>query len=287
MKKELTLEQKIFWAEACCEIESEYALHAYYHRDKEGRDPDDPTNFSAMRWSKERLAECVNSHGFGACITYDHADGEWSAGIQRQVKENFERMKKMHPKIADDPDLVAINGGCGLHQTASSVIEVADDCRSARASFYTPCGGGSNLAGGFPGRPVSKHKMGMWMWERYGTDWVFEDGEWKNLRNQIGMDFMGGTDKDNPAINTWNNLMDSGIVVVDMEGPHGIDFKGPTHYTYSPVQPPQYNMMPPVPYDTLSHTDAYIPKPGNQEKYQLVFEKEGVDIEDLVNRRGF
>lgn len=61
-------------------------------------------------------------------------------------------------------------GQFAWHTITSSVVEVAGDRQTAKGVWYTP-----GIVGGF------KDGKGnfSWMFEKYGVDFVFEDGKWK------------------------------------------------------------------------------------------------------------
>lgn len=188
-------------------------------------------------------------------------------------------MLKMYPQL--EPTIEEGNvGRIGLHSIASSIIEVAEDGMSARASFYTP---------GIMGSPATKDggQFASIMWERYGTDWVFENGEWCTIHNLVAEDFTYDMDHINYARDAWEALMETGIIGSRLMGdmkPRGIDIRGPGHMNYSPVQVPQYNAVWPEPYDTLNHSEWYVCKPGDGKAYTVVFEKEGVDYKQALLR---
>ncbi len=277
MKADKSVAEMIHCAESCNEIEYEYAMHSYWNFRLRKR----PGHPSPMHWC-DRSDICA-THSFGTLIGYDHAEKEWSRGLSEGPMQ--EMMKKMHAALIEKyPELEGKNlqGQCGMHQVATSVIEIAEDGLSARASFYTPGIMADNTT-------VRGYQSGCFMWERYGTDWVYDPdtADWGTFHNQVAEDFSADLDCENPAAVSYRDLMETGIIVNTMMSPmmpKGIDIPGPTHMAYSPVQAPQYNPLPPEPYDTLNHTEWYIPKPGNGANYIRVFEKEGVVLEDVLKK---
>ena len=61
-------------------------------------------------------------------------------------------------------------GQFAWHTITSSVVEVAGDRQTAKGVWYTP-----GIVGGFSGGEGNF----MWMFEKYGVDFIMEDGEWK------------------------------------------------------------------------------------------------------------
>ena len=72
-----------------------------------------------------------------------------------------------------------------MHVLASPVIEIAEDGMSAKGLWYTP---GFALRHDYVKGTVDV----AWMWEKYGGDFVYENGEWRFLRLLICMDMSTG-----------------------------------------------------------------------------------------------
>lgn len=274
MKRNLTLEQMVHWGEACNEIEYEYSIHSYYnfkYRSIGGR----PGKTSPMNWADTE--NIVGSHSFGGMVGYENAEIGWGGGRKdpEETARRNERMKrdtlKQYPMLADVYDMGTV-GSVGLHSVATSVFEVAEDGMSARASFYTP-----GIMAGNTGRDGMQD--GSIMWERYGTDWVFENGAWVTLHNHVAEDFTEDMDHINYAAEAWVALMETGICAARLMHvrPEGIGIRGPAHMNYSPVQVPQYTLLPPEPYETLSRSEWYVARPGDGTLYSTVFEVEDFD----------
>jgi len=79
-------------------------------------------------------------------------------------------------------------GGYVWHTITSGVVEIAADRQTAKGVWYTP-----GLGGKIPndGKPNAG-----WMWEKYGVDFVREDGQWKVWHMKVYTDWaapLGGT----------------------------------------------------------------------------------------------
>ena len=139
---------------------------------------------------------------------------------------------------------------CAVHMLASSIIEVAEDGQSCRCSWYTPGVLFSTL--NWDGK-----KDGIWIWERYGNDFVKEDGEWKILSQHVCNDNGGPFDAANWAHNAYLNCItpppprkppvnDAG------ETPPAPIWDTPLFYSgYNPLQAPQNPVPWSEPYATL------------------------------------
>jgi hypothetical protein len=79
-------------------------------------------------------------------------------------------------------------GGYVWHTVTSGVVEIAADRQTAKGIWYTP-----GLGGKIPNE--GKPNAG-WMWEKYGVDFVRENGEWKIWHLKVYTDWaapLGGT----------------------------------------------------------------------------------------------
>jgi hypothetical protein len=71
-------------------------------------------------------------------------------------------------------------GGYVWHTITSGVVEVAEDRQTAKGVWYTPGGGGQAKNG--------KLDFG-WMWEKYGVDFIRENGKWKVWHMKVYTDW--------------------------------------------------------------------------------------------------
>lgn len=73
--------------------------------------------------------------------------------------------------IADHQDSLEEHiGAMTIHDVCTPVIEIAEDCQTAKAVWLSP---GLATAHGPQG------KKGLWAWLRYGCDFICEDGQWR------------------------------------------------------------------------------------------------------------
>lgn len=254
MKRNLTTHQKIMFSKASNCIESEYALHCYYHSTEER--PDSP--YSSVLWSK-RHDEISSAHGFGGLIGWDHCVIGWSAGMENMGHRMYDMIKVKYPEVEElvaknAQDYYFIGGGVVMHAIASAVIEMDEDCLNAGATFYTPGILFSDIT------PSGKKRAGM-MWERYGQNWVYEDNEWRVLHNQVMLDFNIGVATGNPGREQWEEMKNSGWYWNGMMPgpPIEKDRKGPANMDYWPVVCPQRTVVPPTP----GNIPTYVPDNGD------------------------
>ena len=92
-----------------------------------------------------------------------------------------------------------------MHTLATDIIEAADDGKTVRASFLTP--GVLVFA-----LNANHHYRGLTLWERYGSDFVYDEeaDEWLYLHEQVCPDMGGPMDVCNPGMDAYNKLMGIG-----------------------------------------------------------------------------
>ena len=183
-KSYLTLEQRIHNAEGAQAAESLHARHAYLHA----------KSFGVEEWGQiwSHSDDTSWAHSFGRMRGYDSVYYNnvttYNCGGQR----NYQQLLNILPEIGHF-DARACRE-LAMHTLATDIVEVADDGLTARGSFLTPGVLFSTL------NPNLKQRC-MTLWERYGSDFIFEDGEWKYLHEQVCPDMGGSFDSANTAKN--------------------------------------------------------------------------------------
>jgi len=241
----MTLEQKIQRALDIAEVQNAMSKHAYYH---------------GVGYHLQELKDIwvKEDGGFAktACFAQNH--GYW-VGIKRvkqyygelnekNRKTNLEMVSKLHPEVKN----VKENEGVGsmiMHTLTTPIIEIAGDGKTAKGMWYSP---GQVTEVGRDGKP-----MAMWMWEKYGADFVREDGKWKLWHIHMYSDFAvtPGKSWTDPAAS--GNPFSSGDTI---ERPPEMrpDIEKATYKEWSPTTVPQLTAMP-EPYYTFSETFSYGP----------------------------
>lgn len=150
-----------------------------------------------------------------------------------------------------DPS-TTFNASC--HVLASSVIEVADDGLSARSFYLTP-GTMMSVNGDQGGR------RGLWLWERYGSDFLYKNGRWWWCHEQVCPDLTGDFDAENWAQDRYRKYLDNKLIVGRCSGPpkSGISDLRSAHNDVSIIQTVQDTVPCPVPYNTLDEENTYSP----------------------------
>lgn len=149
-------------------------------------------------------------------------------------------------------------GALWYHMLTTPVIEVAGDGKTAKAVFMSFGNVSGAMAAGQP--PAAQ-----WTQEKYGMDFIKEDGQWKIWHLRTYVDFYAGIDKS--WLDAKNNLAapqeqqanGAGVkaepgVSFEMAKP---DVRGNFYEGYHLGRVPKFEPKPPVPYCTFSETEPY------------------------------
>jgi len=243
--KHLDLHQRVLNAAASQEVENVKAQHTYYH----GRA--DAYGEWHNIWSRDPW--CSWGHIFGRMRGWDQI---WEGSVTHydNMAMNLHlKIQKIYPEIGGlDPRPLM---EASVHTLFTDIIEVADDGKSARGSFITP---------GVIFCRLNRHQYPYCnvLWERYGSDFVLENGKWKYLHEQVCPDIMGKLDMTNFAHDDFERLtapQEAGIGPVTLGEDPDVTDPGPLHLPYSVVMPPQNTVPWPEPYKTLDNDNSFCP----------------------------
>ena len=135
-------------------------------------------------------------------------------------------------------------GMMAIHPTTTPAIVVAEDGKTAKGVW---------IGTGFVVRKdeeTGKAKA-MWEWDKYGVDFIKEDGKWKFWHFHIYRIFRSGWDK---GLSDWDPEAKAGLEIPDELKP---DRPAIDDYPYSTETSQQYAPAPPVPYKTWEDTTSY------------------------------
>jgi len=151
-------------------------------------------------------------------------------------------------------------GQFAWHTITSSVVEVAGDRQTAKGVWYTP-----GIVGGFSGEKSNF----MWMFEKYGVDFVMENGEWKVWHMHVYTDAawpLDGTIKAGAGMGEMfgsesNAATDETMGEQSPEAETGMNRKPEiakeNYYSVTPTTEVVFVPRPPEPYETWSDTWSY------------------------------
>ena len=244
----LTIEQRLHNALGSQKVEEYKARHAYLHAIMDSKQEWD------VFWHKS--PNTTWAHQFGRMVGWEevyynsvvHTDANM-LGLAIQKMQSMEEMWG-HDFLS--------TGKSGCHALASDVIEVAEDGMSARAFYLTP----GTMTGGMSMGPAngSVCRGGGWLWERYGSEFVFVDGAWKWFHEHVCPDTAGQYDVGNWAHDRYVDYRSGKLKIGDLGGyPDRLTEPGTLHYDYSIIQTVQDTVPPPLPYKTLNDENTYSP----------------------------
>ena len=202
MNRALTLEQRIHNAEACQTVEEYKARHAYLHG----------AGYSREEWDLMWLdsPNTTWAHQFGRMVGFEEVYMNSVFHMDRQVVTDKLAMMEEYPELQGHDLRSVCAGGC--HALASDVMEVADDGLSVRASFLTP----GTLMG--PIGMDGKTRGGIWLWERYGSEFAYVDGKWQWFHEQVCPDIAGDYDHGNWAHDRYLDYLDRDLNIGELGG---------------------------------------------------------------------
>jgi hypothetical protein len=141
------------------EINNLMSLHSWYH--------------AAMRNDIECKEIWVSPTGeFGKTAIWAQTSGYWLGMNKIMSKYGSTTSKGNMP----DP-----KGGFVWHTITTPVIEIAEDRKTAKGIWYTP-----GIVGEYKADGTNNSQ---WMWEKYGVDFVMENGKWKVWHMKVYTDF--------------------------------------------------------------------------------------------------
>jgi len=236
MKKELTLEEKIQRALDYQEIQNVASLHEYYHAALMHKEEYENI------WSRKRddISWTNNNQRFFGRKAF------YKFYVENLGKEKANWLEVLH-KFRPDVEVKPENYGAGIlwcHTLTTPVIQIAGDGQTAKGVW---------MSWGHVTNPTPDGLKATWAYEKYGIDFIKEDGEWKIWHLHTFVDFYSPVDGSwtNPATNMAANRERSTLPKEDWYE------TGEYYVGYSPTTVPRLEPRPPVPYYTFSETFSY------------------------------
>lgn len=263
-KSKLSFAQRVHNAYGSQEVENVRASHAFGHA----------RNLSTREWGNI-WATCPDTawaHSFGRNRGFESI---WRICVANYDVKGCINYLKLFDQNSDALgfDMRSMMM-VAMHCLSTECIEVADDGKTARAWHLTPGGCFNHMGPQMPMPEGAKPRPAMISggYERYGSDYVFEDGRWKLLHEHISPDLHGAfwhgdffyegfmekyTKQERPPMGP-----PPGGSKYDEIAPDGfpeMEELVDNHYDYSPLQPVQPSCRPPVPYATFDEENTYAP----------------------------
>jgi hypothetical protein len=166
---------------AMWEVQNVMSKHAYYHAagmhleelaniwvDEKGPNADTAT-FASPAWIMHGIIGVKKFYGQG--------------NQDNKVKE-LEQVSKLYPEIKNSPENLGAGHEYAMHTNTTAIIEIAGDGKTAKGIWYSP---GMGLSSRINGTNVSYG--GTFFWEKYGADFMKENGVWKIWHCQMWYDW--------------------------------------------------------------------------------------------------
>jgi len=161
------------------EIQNVMAKHSYYYGAQEQWKELDEA------WSRKR-DDISYGHNDGYYVGRKSVEAYYGKTNETRRKQTLENVSKIYPEIKN----IKENEGVGdlvIHTLTTPYIEIAEDGQTAKGIW---------MSIGLCSRTGQDGEAsGMWLWEKFATDFVKEDGEWKIWHFQIYSDVLGNVDQ--------------------------------------------------------------------------------------------
>lgn len=250
---ELTLSQRIDRAEGAIECEKVMSKHCFYHAAGVHRE-----EYYEMWSSREDITW---AHGFGQMGDRDQYYQNYVLNQEAGTFQGYKDLWDVYPEVK------GVMGSTrrmmeyralyeeAMHLLTTPIIEVAEDGQSAKCLWYTP-----GLI--FSTLNPQRTREGKWISERYGADFVKENGEWLYLNLRVCPDIVSPMDcfpwaGDGAFVRQAPQAVASGDAPAAKGGGMGLKIPGPLYKEYSPDRVPPEAPGIPMPYKTQSGIKLY------------------------------
>ena len=175
VKKQFTDEELIQRVTDTMEIRNVMGRHAYYH--SKGMHEQELKEIWVQK--PENQATASFGQNFGYNVGMERIDAYYGKGSVDNFKKDLEAIAAADPSVEIKPENVGI-GALSIHMLTVPYIEVAADGKTAQGLWYSP---------GAVGAVHPDRSDGLLMYEKYGVDFIKEDGEWKIWHLFVATDF--------------------------------------------------------------------------------------------------
>ena len=171
---------------AMMEVQNTFSKHAYYHQVGKHCEEiadiwvaEDGPNAKTAVWT---LSGNIME---GIAVIKD----EYCTKHLNDQKKALTELSKIVPSVKDIPENIGAGSEYVMHTQETPVIEVAGDGKTAKGLWYSI---GQSVRGTVDSSGKTSVGTG-WMWEKYGVDFIKENGKWKiwhliNLMDQGPVD---------------------------------------------------------------------------------------------------
>nr|MDO8082078.1 nuclear transport factor 2 family protein [Candidatus Freyarchaeota archaeon] len=234
-------------AEDIHEIQNVMSLHEYYHSSFKHKEELDAI------WAQKAPDVAFEEALFEARFVGLEAINRYYVDFMRNFlfKSAGTMIREWYPQLKDEPEEELPFGLAYMHTLTTPVIEVAEDRETAKGVWVSP---------GFITMPGIKGLQAFWHWDRYGVDFIKEDGKWKIWHFFVGREFTTPYEK---------SFVDTGLdneetyelalqLFKEWPGLSGMKSKPLNAFdSYSPFKVNKLKPRLPEPYRTFSETFSY------------------------------
>ena len=165
VKKEFTDEELIQRVTDVMEIRNVMGRHAYYHA--KGLHEKELKEIWVQKPENQKTASFGQNWGYN--VGMERIDAYYGKGSVENYQKDLEALHAADPSVEVNQENLGI-GSLVIHMLTAPYIEVAADGKTAQGLWYSP---------GAVGGVHPDHSDGLMMYEKYGVDFMKEDGEWK------------------------------------------------------------------------------------------------------------
>lgn len=239
--------QRLGKAQDVHEIQNVMSLHEYYHSACKHQEEMDAI------WAQKAEDVAFEEALFQARFVGLEAIHQYYVQFMRNTlfKAALDVTKALFPQLKDDPEDELPFGLSYIHTLTTPVIEVAEDRESAKGVWISP---------GFITMPTMEKLQAYWHWDRYGVDFIRENGKWKIWHFFVGREFTTPYEKSwvDSALDQEEAYEMSLALFKEWPGftePHAAQLN--PFESYSPFKGPTLKPRLPEPYRTFSETFSY------------------------------
>ncbi len=237
------------------EIQNTFAKHSYYYAAQKQR-----LELETV-WSKKR-DDISYGHNNGYYYGRESVYNYYGKKNEQRRKQTLEMMSRLNPEVKNIKENEGI-GDLVMHTLTTPIIEVAKDRKTAQGVWMSV---GLAARDGQDGKPQYVE-----FWERFGVDFVREDGQWKIWHFQIHSDVMLNI-PENMVGGPGPPVQAQAVGITAAKSPRGapsagqppqgmkndMDRQVQMHKMYSATTVPQLSPRLPEPYDTWEDTESSI-----------------------------
>jgi hypothetical protein len=235
-------------AYATIQVQNLMSKHEYYHAADMNREEVDALWVDAKGVNAATATFSSPGWVMNGIATIRGAYGDEN---QKRKEEALAKLSKADTSVKNIPANLGAGHEWVMHTSTTPVIEVAGDGKTAKGIWYSPGMGLMTRIDSAGNVKVG----GTFFWEKYGADFIKENGVWKIWHMQMAYDFTPSIDNSN-----WTDFSKKmGPVEAGERGemPKGFSKPKYSYPSYSPQRAPKIYPPIPEPYYTFKETFSY------------------------------